>query len=68
MSKIRARQLPGRQEAMRLAMGKFVAAPLLRHVAGLDKTFAPLQDGVVLTMLRAQEVKLTHEERIALPF
>lgn len=67
MSQIRARQLPGRQEAMRLAMGKPDASPLLRHIAGLDKTFAPLQDGVVLTMLRENE-KLTDDELSSLPF
>lgn len=64
---IRTRQLPGRQEAMRLAMGKPDASPLLRHIAGLDKTFAPLQDGVVLTVLRENE-KLTDDERATLPF
>lgn len=64
---IRSRQLPGRQEALRLAMGK-PASPLMKHIAGLDKTFAPLQAGRTLTALREQEVKLTQEERSALPF
>lgn len=63
---IRARQLPGRQEALRLAMGK-PSTPLLRHIAGLDKVHAPLQDGTVLTMLREHE-KLTDDERATLPF
>lgn len=65
---IRSRQLPGRQEALRLAMGKKDASPLMKHIAGLDKTFAPLQAGRTLTALREQEVKLTDEERSALPF
>lgn len=63
---IRSRQLPGRQEALRLALGK-TASPLMKHIAGLDKTFAPLQDGVALTMLRENE-KLTADERATLPF
>lgn len=67
MNTIRNRQLPGRQEALRLALGK-PATPLMRYIAGLDKTHAPLQDGVVLTMLRENETKLTNEERATLPF
>lgn len=33
---IRKRQLPGRQEALHLSMGK-PATPLMKHIAGLDK-------------------------------
>lgn len=64
---IRSRQLPGRQEALRLAMGK-PASPLMKHIAGLDKTFAPLQAGHTLTALREKETKLTEAERATLPF
>lgn len=35
-SEIRTRQLPGRQEALRVALGK-PATPLMKHIAGLDK-------------------------------
>lgn len=66
-SELRNRQLPGRQEALRLALGK-PATPLMRHIAGLDKTHAPLQDGVALTTLRENETKLTNDERATLPF
>lgn len=60
---IRTRQLPGRQEALRLALGK-PATPLMKHIAGLDKTFNTLQ-GKALETLRARE-KLTVDEREAL--
>lgn len=63
---IRNRQLPGRQEAMRLAMGKRDVSPLMKHIAGLDKTFAPMQAGHKLTALRASEKKLSTDEREAL--
>lgn len=66
MNELRTRQLPGRQEALRLALGK-PATPLMRHIAGLDKKFEPMQDGVALTTLRMNE-KLTDEERATLPF
>lgn len=66
MESIRNRQLPGRQEALRLALNK-PSTPLLRHIAGLDKKFSPLQDGVKLTMLRENE-RLSTEERASLPF
>lgn len=36
MDSIRTRQLPGRQEALRLALGK-PSTPLMKHIAGLDK-------------------------------
>lgn len=36
MDSIRTRQLPGRQEALRLALGK-PATPLMKHIAGANK-------------------------------
>ena len=33
----RTRQLPGRQEALRLALSDPAESPLMRHIAGLDK-------------------------------
>lgn len=53
-SPLRTRQLPGRQEALRLALGK-QSTPLMRHIAGLDKTFTPLPAGQVLDTLRSNE-------------
>lgn len=63
-SELRNRQLPGRQEALRLALGK-PATPLMRHIAGLDKTFNTMQ-GTALEVLRDHEKKLTAHEREAL--
>lgn len=62
-SEIRTRQLPGRQDALRLALGK-TATPLMKHIAGLDKTFNTMQ-GKALEELRARE-KLTAQEHEAL--
>lgn len=62
-SEIRTRQLPGRQEALRIALGK-PATPLMKHIAGLDKTFNTMQ-GKALEALRARE-KLTAQEHEAL--
>lgn len=64
MSELRTRQLPGRQEALRLALGK-PATPLMRHIAGLGKTFNTMH-GTALEVLREQEKKLTATEREAL--
>lgn len=49
---------------MRLALGK-PATPLMRHIAGLDKTFNTMQ-GTALEVLREQEKKRTANEREAI--
>lgn len=69
MSELRTRQLPGRQEALRLALGK-PATPLMRHIAGLDKVMQrkpsckPPQTFTVSSGLD----ELANQQRAALPF
>lgn len=70
MNSIRNRQLPGRQEALRLAMGDPTASPLLRHIAGLDKQ--PQRQPACATpetfQFSSGVDELTPAERSALPF
>lgn len=70
MSQIRARQLPGRQEALRLAMGKADAPPLMRHIANLDKALQRQPPRPMPETFTASSGldQLTAEERAALPF
>lgn len=64
-SAIRARQLPGRQEALRLALGK-PATPLLKHIAGLDKVFKPQSSDAMPQTFRLKN--LHNDEREAFDF
>ena len=64
-SEIRTRQLPGRQEALRLALGK-PATPLMKHIAGLDKERKPCLPGPALESFRL--ANLHDDAREALDF
>lgn len=63
---LKSRQLPGRQEAMRLAMGKPDSSPLMKHIAGLDKTYGPCPSGPALDASRL--INLDDAERETLDF
>lgn len=63
---LKSRQLPGRQEAMRLAIGSPDSSPLMKHIAGLDKSHGPCPPGPMLESFRLSN--LAGEERDALDF
>lgn len=68
-SELRNRQLPGRQEALRLALEK-PATPLMRHIAGLDKVMQrkpSCQQPQTFTIASCLD-ELTDKQRAALPF
>ena len=69
MDSIRTRQLPGRQEALRLALGK-TATPLMRHIAQLDRVTQrrPAQPMPETFTASSGLDELPEAERAALPF